>query len=584
MPIIINLQGFKQYWDKCSLTLKRNSLFFFSKDLVKFINETNDKLLYGEFANKKLQMLMTYLQYQQQRKQDYQLLNALEMLWNIENTQKDSTVNPIQKQKCGDINENASVSQKKLSNQQKKLNENDQTDNLDMVSIMSHTPYILDQETTQLEQFKSKESSNNFSTSKVQGYALAIKDEYLEKLLEICIEVTCSGFLECNPDSFILAREKLVIIEEEILFKSIQADQIKSWEDFEFMLGFIIENRLLQLYHSFLDSEYQRKWKKIDQDLTHMNENLSLNKEATILRPKVKKPKNKKKSNAKKQVKEAQSSQLELTQDEYKILNSVLKIQKYYRKFKSQKSNTTKVQRTNIKLYNSDKKRQKSLMFERFKVPINFKLDEFSLDFTSSFSDKSTSDQFISDEDTKSVKNRLSKKNLKPLELQYQRSRGSNINGQEEQMTQDVSKNTDQQPSGKFYWYLPNIMTMKPKPCRRILEESDDVSSESSLESEEDAETLEQYMQESYFQSYQMFETQARQQNHVVDVYNFNPNSLWQNIYMHNMQMDYLFGQTIAQMQPQQQYVQQNYYGGFQNQNNQINQGYQQYVPYHNNQ
>ena len=54
MPVQVNLQSFKQYWDKCPLSLKRNSLFFFSKDLVKLINDTNDKLLYGEVANKKL--------------------------------------------------------------------------------------------------------------------------------------------------------------------------------------------------------------------------------------------------------------------------------------------------------------------------------------------------------------------------------------------------------------------------------------------------------------------------------------------------------------------------------------------------
>lgn len=56
-------------------------------------------------------------------------------------------------------------------------------------------------------------------------------------------------------------------MEEEILFKAIDTSELKKWEDFEFLLGFIIENRLLQLFQSHLDSEYQRKWKKIDQEL-----------------------------------------------------------------------------------------------------------------------------------------------------------------------------------------------------------------------------------------------------------------------------------------------------------------------------
>jgi hypothetical protein len=53
-------------------------------------------------------------------------------------------------------------------------------------------------------------------------------------------------------------------VEEELVFKAIDGQEIKTWEDFEFLLAFIIENRLLQLYQSHLDSEYQRKWKKLD--------------------------------------------------------------------------------------------------------------------------------------------------------------------------------------------------------------------------------------------------------------------------------------------------------------------------------
>lgn len=66
------------------------------------------------------------------------------------------------------------------------------------------------------------------------------------------------------------------------------------------------------------------------------------------------------------------------------------------------------------------------------------------------------------------------------------------------------------------------------------MDDEDDVSSESSLASDEDAEALEQYMQECYYNSYMMFEMQAKQSNHVVDVYNYNPDSYWQNIYLQN--------------------------------------------------
>ena len=45
---------------------------------------------------------------------------------------------------------------------------------------------------------------------------------------------------------------------------SIDAQNIKSWEEFEYVLAVIIENRLLQVYQGHLDKEYQKKWRKLD--------------------------------------------------------------------------------------------------------------------------------------------------------------------------------------------------------------------------------------------------------------------------------------------------------------------------------
>lgn len=36
------------------------------------------------------------------------------------------------------------------------------------------------------------------------------------------------------------------------------------------------------------------------------------------------------------------------------------------------------------------------------------------------------------------------------------------------------------------------------------------------------------------------YEQEARQNKHVVDMYNYNPNNLWQNIYLHNQQIEQL--------------------------------------------
>lgn len=71
-----------------------------------------------------------------------------------------------------------------------------------------------------------------------------------------------------------------------------------------------------------------------------------------------------------------------------------------------------------------------------------------------------------------------------------------------------------------------------------MLGELDEVSSSDS--SEDDGDSLEQYLQDCYYSSYILYEQEARQNKHVVDMYNYNPNNLWQNIYLHNQQIEQL--------------------------------------------
>jgi hypothetical protein len=52
IPLKITLPEFKQYWDKSSFTLKKNSLCFFSKELIDFVNKTNNRLLYNDLLSK----------------------------------------------------------------------------------------------------------------------------------------------------------------------------------------------------------------------------------------------------------------------------------------------------------------------------------------------------------------------------------------------------------------------------------------------------------------------------------------------------------------------------------------------------
>ena len=77
------------------------------------------------------------------------MLNAFEMLWNIESTLgKDGQKSTDESAKKGALSR-------------------EEGDNLDLVKILSHTPA------------NENENGMNFGSSKVQGHALTIKDEFL---------------------------------------------------------------------------------------------------------------------------------------------------------------------------------------------------------------------------------------------------------------------------------------------------------------------------------------------------------------------------------------------------------------------
>ena len=156
IPVSITQQSFLQYWERCPLATKRSSLVFFSKDLIEFVNKTNNRLLYCDLLHKKQQAS----QGAAAGSQDYQLLNAFEMLWNIENTQAHIQSQDKSQAKAG------SPSDKKSAQNE------DTCENLDLVQILSHT-------SEHTVSTNSDDASLNFGSSKVQGHALTIKDEFI---------------------------------------------------------------------------------------------------------------------------------------------------------------------------------------------------------------------------------------------------------------------------------------------------------------------------------------------------------------------------------------------------------------------
>lgn len=81
----------------------------------------------------------------------------------------------------------------------------------------------------------------------------------------------------------------------------------------------------------------------------------------------------------------------------------------------------------------------------------------------------------------------------------------------------------------------PANLKSKFSKKKKVLEDIEDVSSESSDSEEESSDmVLEGYLQTCYYNSYLYYEQEARQRNYMLDVFNYNPNHLWQNIYLHN--------------------------------------------------
>jgi len=68
-------------------------------------------------------------------------------------------------------------------------------------------------------------TSTQFGSSKVQGHALTIKDEFIGNLLDICRTSSQGSFLDCSSDrAFLLSletNEKLFIVEEDLFVRSL---------------------------------------------------------------------------------------------------------------------------------------------------------------------------------------------------------------------------------------------------------------------------------------------------------------------------------------------------------------------------
>mmetsp|Transcript_21068 Transcript_21068/g.32638 ORF Transcript_21068/g.32638 Transcript_21068/m.32638 type:complete len:99 (-) Transcript_21068:1057-1353(-) len=58
---------------------------------------------------------------------------------------------------------------------------------------------------------------------------------------------------------------------ENALIRAIDSEKIENWEQFEYVLSFILENRFLRIYQQFLQSQYKMQaFQEEDSDLTSL--------------------------------------------------------------------------------------------------------------------------------------------------------------------------------------------------------------------------------------------------------------------------------------------------------------------------
>ena len=88
IPVSVKISDFKLYWDKRTTTEKQNDLCFFSKDMIEVINKTNSRLLLAEYISKSRQLSINPSPQKVHKDEEYKLLNALELLWSVDQTQK----------------------------------------------------------------------------------------------------------------------------------------------------------------------------------------------------------------------------------------------------------------------------------------------------------------------------------------------------------------------------------------------------------------------------------------------------------------------------------------------------------------
>ena len=138
---------------------------------------------------------------------------------------------------------------------------------MNLVDILSHDKTISNDELPQKSQpdkenNTAEDNKTPTNEEQVRGFALTVKSTFVDNITSLCTQIRPKSFLQYDRDDAPFqassSADQLVFIQNEAaLIGAIDSKEVKTWNEFEYVLSVVIENRLLIIYRAHLEKCYQ---------------------------------------------------------------------------------------------------------------------------------------------------------------------------------------------------------------------------------------------------------------------------------------------------------------------------------------
>ena len=215
-----SLQEIDDFWEKLAWWEKINLLTFFSSDLVKYIHSTNTYLLWVDIMKSKENKTKTETDQDgtkaeenttenQKRDEEFQVLNALEIFWNINSDNIEL------------LKQNWGCKWDHCKGKNPKNLENSVIHSVDF-HVYEVQPHI-------------------------QGDVLTIKPDFLENILQIWKSINQKFFKEGEIDLPLFKNSENL---HKYFLASMKEKKVQTWKEFEMQLTKVVEYKVASMYYA----------------------------------------------------------------------------------------------------------------------------------------------------------------------------------------------------------------------------------------------------------------------------------------------------------------------------------------------